>query len=97
MLFFRNVEKAEGGAKGCHCELEFISMLRYFVCLLFVSSVIFFSLSFFFFFSFSPSPFKGTTSIWMEYRITLLVCLRLRLFIHVDLLHDHFYAGREKL
>ena len=31
------------------------------------------------------SPFDGTTSVWMEYRITLLVCVCLRLFVHLVL------------
>ena len=86
------MQKTEGVAKGGHCDnSNFISML---VCLIF-----------FFFFSsffsslvclFSSSPFKETTAIWMEYRITLLVSLCLHLFVHADLSHDHFCAGREK-
>ena len=78
--------KAEGEAEGCHCgNSSFISI----VVGLFVRVVVFLSFS-------SSSPYKGTTSVWIEYRTTLLVCLCLRVLFHVDLWYDYFYAGREK-
>ena len=67
-----------GEAAGRHCnDSNFISMLS---CLL-LFCFFCYSLSLFVgSFSFS-SPFKGTSLIWMEYRITLLVCLCLHLFV----------------
>ena len=78
MLFFRNKGKEEGEAAGRHCDSSnFISML-----------VFLFFFSFACLFSFSSS-FQGKKLIWMEYRITLPVCLCLHL------LYDHFCADRE--
>ena len=92
-LFFRNMGQEEGEAAGRLCDYSsFISMLVYFAVLpLFLSfSLCFFVCSF----SFS-SPFKRTTLIWMGYRVTLSVCVCIRLF-NVHLLCDHFCADREK-
>ena len=65
------------------------------VCYLFSSFVIcFVCFCFPFVCSFPSVPFKGTTSVWIEYRI-IFTCSCLRLLVHVDLLCDHFCAGRE--
>ena len=74
------MEKEEGEAAGCLSDNSgFISMLVYLFVFL---SVL---LAFFVRFSVS-SPFKGTTLIWMEYRITLPVCVRICLFnVHLFL------------
>ena len=73
-------------------QLEFSFDARLFVCYLFLR----FCFCFLFVCSFSSVPFKGTTSVWIEYRITSYYITRLCLFVHVDLLCDHFCAGREK-
>ena len=64
--------KAKGEAEGCHCNnSSFNSKL---VCLFSGLVVVVFVLSLFVCLFSSSSPFKGKTSIWMEYRITLFVC-----------------------
>ena len=97
MLIFRYMEKEEGEVAGCHCHnSSFISMI---ICLLvFLSLFLSFSLCLLFLCllvcSFS-SPFKGTTSIWMEYRKTLLGCLCLHLFWHTSIVQSLLCQYRE--
>ena len=80
--------KGEEEVAGCHCDnSSFILMLVYF------------SFCFSLFLSWSPwlftlfSPFR--TLIWMEYQITLPVCLCFCL-LNVNLLYNHLCPGTEK-
>ena len=73
--------------KDCHCDSSSFDLIL--VCLLFVRFRFLV-----YWFSSSP-PYSATKSICMEYSITLIVCLCLRLPVLVDLLYDHFCAGTE--
>ena len=90
MLFFRNMGKAEGEGEGLSLrQLEFCFDASLFVICLFVCFRFFVH-----WFSSSP-PYSGANWVWIEYSITLFVCLCLRLSVLVDLLYNHFCAGRE--
>ena len=106
LLFLGYIGKAEGEAAGRHCNTSgFISMplclfvflslflafsLCLFVCFVFVVfCFVFLILCFFFCLHLKENHFDMNG---ISYYIT---CLWLHLFVHVDLLCDHFCAGRE--
>ena len=76
--------------KDCHCDSSsFVLML---VCLLFVCLFVFVSLFIGFLL---PLHIVEQIQYGWNKSITLFVCLCLRLPVPVDLLYNHFCAGRE--
>ena len=95
VILQKYLKSGGGGRRRSLRQLEFSFDACLFVCYLFCSFVIcFVCFCFPFVCSFPSVPFKGTTSVWIEYRI-IFTCSCLRLLVHVDLLCDHFCAGRE--
>ena len=85
----------KGGGRGGRTSL--LQLVFYFDASLFA---VYSFVSFFFFclrgcsFPSSSSPLKGTSKVWMEYRITCL-CVGVCLF-NVDIFCGHFCVGRDK-